>query len=160
MRRGRGVCWFYLEKVTVGEWWTWVPSSTKINFMSIRNASSRVPQRLHMNSDVFGLSNSEHIHRNVQSCIRTSNVMRWWCGEPVTEGVIVPCDLHWFAMVKIISSQLWSPFVIQSAMRQYVISFYCCGTWQGVKYCFGRWSKWPMLLSVRLDIDVTGLHWF
>ncbi len=23
---------------------------------------------------------------------------------------------------------------------------------------FGRWSKWPILLSVRLDIDVTGFH--
>jgi hypothetical protein len=23
---------------------------------------------------------------------------------------------------------------------------------------FGRLSKWPILLSVRLDIDVTGFH--
>ncbi len=39
-----------------------------------------------------------------------------------TEGVIILFDLHWAVMVKIISSCLCSPVVVQSAMRQ-VVSF-------------------------------------
>ncbi len=34
------------------------------------------------------------------------------------EGVIIPIDLHWAVMVKIISSCLCSPVFVQSAMRQ------------------------------------------
>ncbi len=35
-----------------------------------------------------------------------------------TEGVIIPFDLHLVVMVKILSSCLCSPIVVQSAMRQ------------------------------------------
>ncbi len=35
-----------------------------------------------------------------------------------TEGVIIPFDLHFAVMVKILSSCLCSPVVVQSAMRQ------------------------------------------
>ncbi len=35
-----------------------------------------------------------------------------------TDGVIIPIDLHWAVMVKIISSCLCSPVVVQSAMKQ------------------------------------------
>jgi hypothetical protein len=56
-----------------------VASSTNMDFVSIRNESYRarmtlrVPWRLHMNSDVYGLSNTKHLRRNVQSCIKTSS---------------------------------------------------------------------------------------
>ncbi len=40
-----------------------------------------------------------------------------------TEFVIIPLDLHWAVMVKIISSCLCSPVVVQSAMRQDVSHF-------------------------------------
>ncbi len=34
---------------------------------------------------MFGLSNTKHLCRNAQSCIRTSSpALRWWCGEPAT----------------------------------------------------------------------------
>ncbi len=35
-----------------------------------------------------------------------------------TEGVIIPIDLHFTVMVKILSICLCSPVVVQSAMRQ------------------------------------------
>jgi hypothetical protein len=35
-----------------------------------------------------------------------------------TEGVIIPFDLHFAVMVKILSSCLCSPIVVKSAMRQ------------------------------------------
>ncbi len=38
-----------------------------------------------MESDVFGLFNTKHIHRNAQSCIRTSSpAFRQWCDKPAT----------------------------------------------------------------------------
>jgi hypothetical protein len=40
-----------------------------------------------------------------------------------TEFVIIPFELHWAVMVKIISSCLCSPVVVQSAMRQDVFLF-------------------------------------
>ncbi len=41
-----------------------------------------------------------------------------------TEFVIIPFDLHWVVMVKIISSCLCSLVVVQSAMRQGVVSHF------------------------------------
>ena len=35
-----------------------------------------------------------------------------------TEGVIIPFDLHFVVMVKILSSCLCSPVIVQSAIRQ------------------------------------------
>jgi hypothetical protein len=49
-----------------------------------------------------------------------------------TEGVIIRFDPHWAVMVKIISSCLCSPVVVQSAMRQVVSHFISCYDWQGV----------------------------
>ncbi len=40
-----------------------------------------------------------------------------------TESVIIPFDLHWAVMMKIISSCLCSPVIVQSAMRQDVSHF-------------------------------------
>ncbi len=40
-----------------------------------------------------------------------------------TEDVIIPFDLHWAVMVKILSSCLWSLVIVQSAMRQDIS---CC----------------------------------
>ncbi len=40
------------------------------------------------------------------------------CFHTTTEGVIISLDLHFAVMVKIISSCLCSPGIVQSAMRQ------------------------------------------
>ncbi len=41
-----------------------------------------------------------------------------------TECVIIPIDLHYAVMVKIFSSCLCSPVIVQSAMRQEYVSLY------------------------------------
>jgi hypothetical protein len=58
-------------------------------------------------------------------------------------------------MVKIISSCLCFPVVVQSAMRQ-VVSHLVAVTNKALGTVFGRQSKFSSLLSVRLDIDGTG----
>jgi hypothetical protein len=41
-----------------------------------------IPWKSLSKSYVFGLSNTEHLRRNAQSCIRTSSpALRWWRGE-------------------------------------------------------------------------------
>jgi hypothetical protein len=60
-------------------------------------------------------------------------------------------------MVKIISSCLCSPVVVQSAMRQ-VVSHLVAVTNKALSTVFGRKSEWSILLSVRLDIDDTGFY--
>ncbi len=62
-------------------------------------------------------------------------------------------------MVKIISSCLCSPVTVQSAMRQ-VVSHLVAVTNKALSTDFGRESKWSILLSIRLDIDGTGIYWF
>ncbi len=58
-------------------------------------------------------------------------------------------------MVKIISSCLCSPVVVQSAMRQ-VVSHLVVVTNKALSTVFGRQSEWSILLSVKIDIDGTG----
>ncbi len=42
-----------------------------------------------MESDMFGLSNTKHLHRNAQSCILTSShALRHWCGKFTTSGYL------------------------------------------------------------------------
>jgi hypothetical protein len=55
-------------------------------------------------------------------------------------------------MVKIISSCLCSPVVVQSAMRQ-VASHLVAVTNKALSTVVVMKSKWSILLSVRLDID-------
>jgi hypothetical protein len=45
---------------------------------------------------------------------------------PYSSYMIIPFNLNWAVMVKIISSCLCSPVVVQSAMRQVVSHFWCC----------------------------------
>ncbi len=54
-----------------------------------------------------------------------------------TEGVIIPFDLHLAVMVKIISSCLCSPVVVQLAIRQ-VVSHLVAVTNKALSTVFGR----------------------
>ncbi len=65
--------------------------STKMDFTRLRNESTlwwprwRFPQRLSIDptgSWRVGLSDTKHVRRNVQSCIRTCSPAIWqWCGD-------------------------------------------------------------------------------
>ncbi len=97
-----------------------------------------------------------------------SRYMKWcpdscFCGAYLcfhtvltTEGVIIPTDLHWTVMVKIISSCLCSPVVVQSAMR---LSFYfvavtdkalstvLVGRVNGAYYCLFGWTLMSLIFT-------------
>ena len=80
--------------------------STKMDFMRLRNESTlwwsrwRFPQRLSIDPNgswCVCLSDTKHVRRNVQSCIRTCSPVIWqWCGDsphqdlPRSDSVVWP----------------------------------------------------------------------
>ena len=80
------------EKFTSGDGKRGLLGAPTIDFMRLRNESTlrwswwRSPQRLSIDPNGswrVGLSNTKHVRRNVQSCIRTCSPALWrWCGGP------------------------------------------------------------------------------
>jgi hypothetical protein len=72
-KRKRSVLTQTREKVTIKRREKGLRSSIKMDFMRLRTASylaqmnvylSQISKERHMTSDVFGLSNTKHLHRN------------------------------------------------------------------------------------------------
>ena len=77
----------------------------KMDFMKLRNESTlwllrwRFPQRSPIDPNGpwrVGLSNSKHVHRNVQSCIRTCSPALWhWCSSPPPQDLPRSDSIVW-----------------------------------------------------------------
>ncbi len=93
------------KKMMLWELWKGFASSTKIDFMRLLNDLNWEQSRLGVlwrialrprESDVFGLSNTKHLHRIAQSCTRTSSpALRCWCGHLPPQDTSRPDSVVW-----------------------------------------------------------------